>query len=654
MGLLHRRLLLMGFIVLLLSGGLFQAANFVTVRAQVPNATEQAQQTATEQARQEEEGSPRLAKLTVSVNLYKWWVIRWSNNQIQCSVWVEHEGFPSLDEVETQCGQPIAEDWADSKPCNLAGVADITQCPGVYLVLVETRTEERQLEVELPKPQIYLSIENCTPPPDGTGCTQLPNLVLTGEEPLPNEVIISIQGTLAGEPFSCMGSLCSLALKPTGLDGSLIQFWGDSSFGDSSKHYTARVRLIPWGGFMNPEQPRSNEAVHYYLDVLSSQWRGGEVASCSETWQVFPEISGPPIWLTSPQNTEDLRSDVSYYYLAGALITYGAVDASACLDGGLQAPSIASPCGVEAARPQLQEWQNRFDEEIMQASQDTGIPARLLKNVFSRESQLWPGIYRTYRETGLGQMTENGADTILLWNPDFFHQFCPLVLDKSTCDLGYGNLEPSVQNMLRGALVRKVDASCPDCPVSIDLSQANVSVNIFAEGMLANCEQVGRIINNVTNLSGGETSSYDDLWRFTLVNYNAGPGCLSNAIEKAWSANQPLDWRTVSGYFEPVCQAAIGYVEDISMALKATPTPTVWLPNNPLLPTPIMPRVRNSPTPSLTPTPIGITSTVGPNATRTPTPSRTPGTGTPGDYPPPQGTDDYPPPIEIPTSSPYP
>jgi hypothetical protein len=226
-----------------------------------------------------------------------------------------------------------------------------------------------------------------------------------------------------------MGSTCSVPLKPTGMDGTIVTFWADSSFGDATEHYTARVRLVPWGDFMNPEHI-SNDPQQWYVDVLSSQWRDGKQATCSDKWQVFPGINGPPEWLSPSATTQDLQSDTSYYYLAGSLITYGEVDASGCLDGGLQAPNIASSCGVEAARSRLVEWQNRFDKEIIQVANDTGVPARLLKNVFARESQIWPGIYTTYREAGLGQLTENGADTMLLWNPAFYHQFCPLVLDK--------------------------------------------------------------------------------------------------------------------------------------------------------------------------------------------------------------------------------
>lgn len=605
---LFRKFFIVGIIALLLGGWLLQTASLSYVRAQ--DAAE------TETPPEEEK---RTTQITVPFTRYKWWLIRWSNDNIVCTVYVEHEGVPTLLEVESQCDPNVYREWSETQPCDVSEVDSFRQCPGFYFQFIESSAGERQIELELPKPEAWVSIIDCNEQFPDTHCTTLPSLLITGEEPLPNEIIISIQGTINNVPFSCMGNECRLPLQPTSMEGIDVEFWVDSSFGDSSKHFTAKVRVVPWGEFMNPEE-MSSDPTRYYVDVLSSRWRDGESASCAETWQVFPDIGGPPDWLRSPETAEELESDVAYYYLAGALITYGVVDASTCLDGGLQAPNIASPCGVEVAKPQLIEWQNRFDQDILKASQETGIPARLLKNVFSRESQIWPGIFRTYKEAGLGQLTENGADTILLWNPEFFHQFCPFVLNQVYCDLGYGNLETELQNMLRGALVRKVDASCPDCPASIDLSQASFSINVFAEGLLANCEQVGRMITNETSRSPGQLASYEDLWRFTLVNYNAGPGCLSNAIIDTWNANQQLNWANVTSHLEPVCEAAIGYVEDISRMLRATPTPTIWLPFDQPPPTPELPRVLSSPTPGPSPTPFAGSRTATPGRASTATP----------------------------------
>jgi hypothetical protein len=612
---------------LLIFGWLLQADQMGrTVSAQ--------RQTNPETTPEVEESAPRIAKINVAFTSYRWWLVRYSNNNIACSFTIEHEGLPTTEDIEALCEEKTYDEWITTPACKIGEVSSWNQCKGFYLHPLDSSASEKQIEVELPKPSVWVTITDCNAqPPDGR-CTTLPNLLLTAEEPLPNETIINVQGTIAGQPFICTGSTCSIPLTPTGMDGTVVEFWADSSFGDSTEHYTARVRLVPWGDFMNPEQA-SNDPLAWYVDILSSQWRDGKLATCSDTWQVFPSIGGPPDWLRSPETQADLQTDISYYYLAGSLITYGIVDASGCVDGGLQAPNIGSACGVEAARPQLIEWQNRFDDEILQVASETGVPSLLLKNVFARESQIWPGIYTTYKEAGLGQLTSNGADTVLLWNPDFFGQFCPFVLDKKFCEMGFGNLGEFEQDLLRGALVRKVNASCPDCPAGIDLSRADYSVHVFAEGMLANCEQVGRIITNITDLNPGQTTSYEDLWRFTLVNYNAGAGCLSNAISQAWYANQPLDWATITTYLEPACQGAIGYVEDISRILKASPTPTSWIPNDLSQPTPAMPRVvvtptqappafYRTPTPTLTLPPPTPTRAITLTPTETSTPTITP------------------------------
>jgi hypothetical protein len=607
-----------GLLMLLLIGWFFSTA---------PQTPQVYAQTGDEVEETETPKPPRMTKIKAQFTSYHWWLIRYSNNQIACSFSVEHEGTPTSDDIESLCDPTTYEEWTNTKPCSIIDAGSWSNCPGFYLQPLDSSSGEREIEVQLPPPSVEISVTNCNAQSPNQHCTTLPNLLLTGKEPLPNEVIINIQGNIDGEPFQCSGAECSIPLKPTGMDGANVEFWADSSFGDSTEHYTAKVRLVPWGDFMNPEQT-SNDPEQWYVDVLSSQLTNANLASCSDTWQVFPDVGGPPEWLTTTDNVQDLETDTSYYYLAGSLITHGVVDAKECPNGGLQAPNIANACGVETARPKLIDWQNRFDQEIIQVSNNTGVPARLLKNVFARESQIWPGIFTTYKEAGLGQLTENGADTVLLWNPDFFSQFCPLVLDKKYCELGFGNLGEYEQTLLRGALVGKVNASCPNCETGIDLSQANYSVNVFAEGLLANCVQVGQIINNITSMSPGQISSYEDLWRFTLVNYNAGAGCLSNAIQSSWDENQPLDWTNVTSHLEPACQGAIGYVEDISNLLKVNPTPTSWISSGENIPTPVLPRVFETPTPTpqpflRSPTP---TSTVDFNAQPTDTPQVT---GTP-------------------------
>jgi hypothetical protein len=279
---------------------------------------------------------------------------------------------------------------------------------------------------------------------------------------------------------------------------------------------------------------------------------------------VFPPVGGPPKWLTTPNQSEELSSDIPYTYLAANLILQGAVDASSCSDGGLDANGGVNQCGLEKSRSTVNEWQNQFDELILSTALETGVPARLLKNLFARESQFWPGIYRVEGDVGLGQLTENGADTTLFWNRSFYNQFCPLILEDGLCGAGYMHLDDEQQALLRSALVGSVNAICDDCPLGLDLTQADFSVGVFAHTMIANCEQTGQVMRNYTDQSPGDVASYEDLWKFTLVNYNAGGGCLAEGITHAQGLGLELNWENVSPLLTGACSGAIDYVNDIS------------------------------------------------------------------------------------------
>jgi hypothetical protein len=484
---------------------------------------------------------------------HEWWLTSWASNKVACTLEIDHEGLPTGGDILTICGQDLYDAWHATGTC-AQSQSRPAACSGYYLVLHGSEPAERQVAVMLPPPVAWVTLEGCVPHNSTFRCDGLPVLVLAGEEPLSGETITGLAGRIDGRPFEC-DPVCQVDLAPTDLDGLVIEFWANSSYGDSSELFTARVRVA---GLDDPADPA------WYVDVLSSQWRGDPLAGCSATWAAFPPVGGVPAWLSTPQRPEELATNIPYEYLAANLIEHGIVDASACGDGGLFGPGLASACGFEAARPAVAEWQNRFDSLIFSAAQEVGIPAQLLKSIFSRESQFWPGISPGKPEAGLGQLTEGGADTTLLWNHSYYEQFCPTVLDDGVCRRGYSQLQDKQQDLLRVALVDRVDAFCADCPLGIDLDKADRSVEIFAQTLLANCDQAGMIVYNTFNAEPGAVAAYEDLWRFALVNYNAGPGCLILAVEETVAAGEPLDWPHLSTHLTPVCQGAADYVADVS------------------------------------------------------------------------------------------
>ena len=569
------------------------------------------------------EGPKRSVSISTDYTIYEWWLLDWKNSDLVCQIYTESEAIPDYSQVLHYCGSAVQQRWIDTKPCVFqGGISSPQDCPGLYMHLVHTTPSKREMEVLLPSPEVWVSIAGCDKSPQKNHCSQVPYLRLQATEPLPNEQIIQIVGRINNASFTCPGAICDLPLSPTGMNGSLVEFWAESSYGDASPIFTAQVRVIPWGDFANPDGNPTDKP-SYYVDVLSSQWLGEGVSTCSTIWQAFLPVDGPPAWLRTPALAEELESTREYFLLAGLLIKQGLVDASACPFGGLEANGAATPCGMDLARPYVQEWQNQFNAEIIRVANQTGVPAQMMKNIFSRESQFWPGIYDRVYEAGLGHLSEQGADTVLLWNPSFFSQFCPLILSEESCQRGFGNLDPDQQALLRGALVQQVNAQCPDCPTGIDLSQANFSISVFARSLLANCEQVGQIVYNSTGRQAGQVATYEDLWKFTLVNYHAGPGCLGNAMQRAIGNDQRLTWENVYPYLEEGCRTGFDYVQDIAAMPDADETGIGDLLSTaepvPYLPTPTYPP---TPWPTRTPTRIPATSTPGPSPT--PQPSSTP------------------------------
>jgi hypothetical protein len=100
--------------------------------------------------------------------------------------------------------------------------------------------------------------------------------------------------------------------------------------------------------------------------------------------------------------------------------------------------------------------------------------------------------------------------------------------------------------------------------MGIDMSKADASVAVFAELMLASCKQAGQVLAMNYDSLPSEAASFEDLWRFTLADYNAGPGCLGLATDETNTAGEPLDWEHLSSHLTPACNGALDYVNQVS------------------------------------------------------------------------------------------
>lgn len=505
-------------------------------------------------------GPDRYTAINVDYITYDWWLLKWVDNEVVCKLNVEHEGVPTLGEVYVDCGEDLYNAWVAQEACPSEIIREnSSNCPGYYLHLVSGTPKQREIAVALPPPVVWLELEGCYLESTTNYCESSPILLLLGDEPVLGERITYITGELDEEIFSCQNTNCELPLSETDENGVNLTFWAYSSYGDSSYVFDARLRVI------HAEDEENNP--FWYVDVLSSQWRGEASASCAASWDVFPPIGGVPEWLSTPEDISALESNLPYVYLAENLIKRHIVDASQCLNFGLDDQGYPTPCGLEVAQPAMREWQNRFDALIVKASEETSIPAVLLKRLFARESQFWPGVFNADNaggDVGLGQLTAHGADIAFLWNPIFFEEFCPLVFASNECKGGYLSLNEEQRERIRGALVYSVNAMRDEAPLGLDLTQANLSVGVFANTLLGSCEQTGYVVQNNTGKRPRETTSYEDLWKFTLVNYNAGAGCLGLAINETRQKGDPIDWEHVSSNLTDVCIGAKDYVEGIS------------------------------------------------------------------------------------------
>ena len=316
-------------------------------------------------------GPDRFTTVKVQYKAFEWQMATWKQQKSICTLIIDHEGAPLPGEVYRDCGETIYAKWIVQEPCISTNKRS---CKGYYVFKTDSYMEEKEVPLELEPASAWISLEGCQPVISASTniCESEPTLVITGREPLPNESITRVEGTYDGKPFDCNKDVCKFHIPETAKEGVTVKFWSYSTYGDSSIVYSAQVRV-------QKADEGDPDKLYWYADVLSSQWQGQSVATCADSWNAFPPVGGPPEWLTTPKQSEELSSDIPYTYLSTNLILQGVVDASSCTDGGLlPGGDGVNQCGLEKSRPAVIEWQNQFDELILSTAQDTAVPARLL------------------------------------------------------------------------------------------------------------------------------------------------------------------------------------------------------------------------------------------------------------------------------------
>jgi hypothetical protein len=195
-------------------------------------------------------------------------------------------------------------------------------------------------------------------------------------------------------------------------------------------------------------------------------------------------------------------------------------------------------------------------------------------------------------EIGLGQINQLGVDVLLRTNPALYQRVCASSL--YSCDRPYVSLSGLDRALIRGTLAMSLDASCPQCLYGVDLNKASQSVPLISQILYSNCVQSKSILD-----LHGFTASYDDNWKFTMVSYHSGFGCLRDALDKVPISGGEITWNDISAHF--TCPGSSEYIDRLWASLQGYGKNVETLPVGPMVtvqlqpPTPVPPLPTQSP-----------------------------------------------------------
>mgnify|MGYP006286952351 CR=1 FL=1 len=425
-----------------------------------------------------------------------------------CRVLTEKQAHPPLNLVGALCGQTIADQLREGE---------------IYINYVTSRVMKRDKLVVIPGIDITLDVDFSTDPPTAT---------IQAEDPYHGGEITRLVVLENGHTVACEDGSCSFPIRKD----TILLYWADSSYGDSSGKHKALIRV---GRF-----PRV---------VGDGTYLGWSPADrVPGVWGTIPP-EHLPTWLQNRPET-NLYTDIPYYYLAGKTILSGSLGVPDCENMGINPYSggYATQCGLEHAREAVSQQQNTYNDQILDASRESGVPPWILKGVIAQESQFWPDANGHYGEQGLYQLSRDGADTLLRWSGSTYIRYCSRQFED--CEiLGYDNRE----DWEKQALISSVLEDTED-------------ISLLGDVLTAKSAQVGKMIENYWAAANpADVLSYEALWKLTIINYHAGPEFIATVLQqvdqrrmgKNWASLGRVTWelnRSVHKYMRSVVRTCQG------------------------------------------------------------------------------------------------
>ena len=388
---------------------------------------------------------------------------------------------------------------------------------------------------KIPKITAQADLVNCE---SWENCNSNPQIkfALEGDNTVDKSYNLNV--LVGDDEYHCENQICILDMPRTDNVGITIKYWSE---------YSGIVPLIH--SFKMRNIILSDDGNTHSFALLGDEWPS-TVDVCANAWDMFPETDSlESAWLSKIDAPDELETDLDYSLLAGRLIWNGYVDASGCPDSGLLPNGSADECGMTKAHDLVMEWQNRFNQVITRASEETYVPARLIKGVIAQESQFWP-LWPNKPEYGYGMMSEMGIDLLLNWNVNYYLNLCKQYYTADQCQNGYSYLTDEQRRFLRGV-----------CLLSVGTDEEFV---LLANMLKASCAQTRQLIKNITGKEPEDVFSYETLWRISLGIYNTGSGCMGEAITYAWHENKrEMSWTDFNKHIPEYCETARTYFDKV-------------------------------------------------------------------------------------------